>query len=144
MSLPVIVRELAKEDIQDIHKTLEQAQSGLGDRFAMRLHEVLERIDERVQMGRIGQLDVEGHATDPVRCRGRSGGHDVEMMLGDDEKICRAIRCDRESLLGVPATPKAGVTANTSAPDLCSQPQQVQVRSRPALAVSSNGKYSRK
>jgi hypothetical protein len=49
----------------------------------------------------------------------------AQMVLRDDEKICRAIRSNRECLLGVRATPKAGVTAHTSAPDLGLQPQQV-------------------
>ena len=67
----------------------------------------------------------------------------AQMMLRDHEKICRSIRCDPEGFLGVPATPKAGVAARSSASDFYLQPQQFQVRYRAAFVVSSNGKYSR-
>jgi len=45
MSLPVILRPAAEDDIQTTHDELEQAQAGLGDRFVARVREVLERIE---------------------------------------------------------------------------------------------------
>src|SRR6516225_8344351 len=62
-------------------------------------------------------------------------GKPVQMLLRDDEEICRPIRCHRKSLLGVPATSQAGFTTRTSPPDLSLQPQQVQVCIRSVIAA---------
>ncbi len=43
MSLPLLVRPEAEEDIQSTHDALEQVQAGLGKRFVGRVREVLER-----------------------------------------------------------------------------------------------------
>src|SRR5205823_13957312 len=50
MSLPVILRPAAEADIQTTHDTLEQAQAGLGGRFAAKVREVLERIESMPEM----------------------------------------------------------------------------------------------
>jgi plasmid stabilization system protein ParE len=50
MSLPVILRPAAAADIQAIHDELEQAQTGLGDRFVARVREVLERIESMPEL----------------------------------------------------------------------------------------------
>jgi toxin ParE1/3/4 len=45
MSLPVILRPEAQADICDTHAEFESIRPGLGDRFASRVQEVLERIE---------------------------------------------------------------------------------------------------
>lgn len=45
MSLPVIIRPAAEADIQETHDYLEGMRAGLGDQFAARLRDVLERIE---------------------------------------------------------------------------------------------------
>jgi plasmid stabilization system protein ParE len=45
MSLPVILRPAADDDIQRTHDELELAQVGLGGRFVARVREVLEQIE---------------------------------------------------------------------------------------------------
>src|SRR5260370_391901 len=50
MSLPVILRPAADSDIQVTHDELEQVQAGLGDRFVVRVREVLERIEAMPEM----------------------------------------------------------------------------------------------
>lgn len=45
MSLPVIIRPAAEVDIRETYETLESIRVGLGDRFILRLREVLERIE---------------------------------------------------------------------------------------------------
>ena len=45
MSLPVILRPDAESDIQSIRDELEEIKIGLGNRFAARLRELLERIE---------------------------------------------------------------------------------------------------
>ncbi len=45
MSLPLIVRPAAETDIQQAYDWLEEAQAGLGDRFAERLQEAFHRIE---------------------------------------------------------------------------------------------------
>jgi hypothetical protein len=45
MSLPVIVRPDAEADIRAIRAQLDVIRDGLGDRFAIRLQDVLERIE---------------------------------------------------------------------------------------------------
>jgi plasmid stabilization system protein ParE len=50
MSVPVILRPPAEADIRDAHDALEQAQAGLGRRFARQVREVLERIETMPEM----------------------------------------------------------------------------------------------
>jgi hypothetical protein len=45
MSLPVILRPQAQEDIQPAHDYLERLRAGLGRQFAAWVREVLERIE---------------------------------------------------------------------------------------------------
>ncbi len=45
MSAPLIVRPDAEADIRAIHAQLEVIRQGLGDRFAIRLRDVLEHIE---------------------------------------------------------------------------------------------------
>jgi plasmid stabilization system protein ParE len=45
MSLPVLVRPEAENDIRSIRVELETVQQGLGDKFALRLAELLQRIE---------------------------------------------------------------------------------------------------
>jgi plasmid stabilization system protein ParE len=45
MTLPVILRPEAEDDIQAAYDTLEQSQAGLGARFVAQVREVLERIE---------------------------------------------------------------------------------------------------
>jgi toxin ParE1/3/4 len=50
MSLPVILRPAADDDIQKTHDEFEQTQAGLGDRFVAQVREVLEHIEAMPQM----------------------------------------------------------------------------------------------
>ena len=50
MSLPVTIRPAARADIESIHDSLKQLKVGLGGRFAVRLKEVLERIEFMPEM----------------------------------------------------------------------------------------------
>jgi plasmid stabilization system protein ParE len=50
MSLPVILRPEAQADIQAARDDLERARAGLGQQFAARLREVLERIEAMPEM----------------------------------------------------------------------------------------------
>jgi toxin ParE1/3/4 len=45
MSLPVILRPEAEEDLQRIHDELEEVREGLGKRFVARVREVFERVE---------------------------------------------------------------------------------------------------
>ena len=45
MHRPLILRPEAESDIAEIRSFLEERQSGLGDRFALRLREMLRRIE---------------------------------------------------------------------------------------------------
>jgi toxin ParE1/3/4 len=54
MTLPLIVRREAEEDIQQAREFLEQARAGLGTRFVARLREVFERIESNPDLyGRV-------------------------------------------------------------------------------------------
>jgi plasmid stabilization system protein ParE len=50
VTLPVILRPQAEADIRAAHDVMEQAQAGLGARFATRVREVLERIESMPNM----------------------------------------------------------------------------------------------
>lgn len=50
MSLPVIVRALAESDIREARGAFESIRPGLGDRFVLRVREVLERIEFMPEM----------------------------------------------------------------------------------------------
>ncbi|MEM2124297.1 MAG: type II toxin-antitoxin system RelE/ParE family toxin [Methanolinea sp.] len=58
MSLPVILRPEADDDIQAIHDLLEQSQAGLGDRFVARVRELLERIESMLELYSVVWQDV--------------------------------------------------------------------------------------
>jgi plasmid stabilization system protein ParE len=58
MSLPVILRPAADADIQGTHDELEQSQTGLGDRFVVRVREVLECIEAMPEMYALVWQDV--------------------------------------------------------------------------------------
>lgn len=58
MSLPVILRPQAEVDIEAIHEELERLQSGLGQRFAVRLRAVLERVEAMPELYGIVWQDV--------------------------------------------------------------------------------------
>lgn len=45
MSLPVILRPSAEEDVRTTHDDLEQIRAGLGTKFTAQLRDVLERIE---------------------------------------------------------------------------------------------------
>ena len=50
MSLPVIIRPEAEQDIQTTKDALERVQTGLGGRFLGRLREVLERVESMPEL----------------------------------------------------------------------------------------------
>jgi len=50
MSLPLILRPEAEEDIQTTHDALEQVQTGLGRRFVARVREVFERVESMPEL----------------------------------------------------------------------------------------------
>lgn len=58
MSLPVILRPDAEADVRDAYEYLEEARTGLGEQFAARLHDVLERIESMPQSFGIVWQDV--------------------------------------------------------------------------------------
>jgi plasmid stabilization system protein ParE len=58
MSLPVILRAAAEDDIQTTHDELEQARVGLGARFVARVREVFERIEAMPEMYGVVWQDV--------------------------------------------------------------------------------------
>jgi plasmid stabilization system protein ParE len=45
VNLPVILRPDAEADVRDVYAYLEEARAGLGEQFAARLQDVLERIE---------------------------------------------------------------------------------------------------
>jgi plasmid stabilization system protein ParE len=58
MNLPVLVRPDAAADIQSTYDDLEQAQAGLGRRFAARVREVFERIERLPELYGVVWQDV--------------------------------------------------------------------------------------
>ena len=58
MSLPVILRSEAEADVQAIQDSLEQSRAGLGQQFATRLREVLERIEAMPELYGVIWQDV--------------------------------------------------------------------------------------
>jgi|SRR5215831_11378481 len=58
MTLPVILRPEAQDDIQTTHDALEQSQTGLGAKFAARVREVLEGIEAMPEMYGVIWQDV--------------------------------------------------------------------------------------
>jgi plasmid stabilization system protein ParE len=58
MSVPVILRDGAAADIQQIHGELEEIRPGLGRQFADRLREVLENIENQPELHGIIWKDV--------------------------------------------------------------------------------------
>jgi plasmid stabilization system protein ParE len=58
VSRPVIIRPEAQTDIQAARDTLDQAQAGLGDRFAARLRDLFERIEAMPELYGIVWQDV--------------------------------------------------------------------------------------
>jgi plasmid stabilization system protein ParE len=58
MTLPVILRPEAEDDVQATHQSLEQSQIGLGDKFSARLREVLERIEAMPELYGVVWQDV--------------------------------------------------------------------------------------
>jgi len=58
MTIPVILRPDAETDIQETYNTLEEARTGLGKRFLVRLRDTLERIEELPQIYGVIWQDV--------------------------------------------------------------------------------------
>lgn len=58
MSLPVILRPAADDDIQATHDDLEQVRIGLGDQFVTRVRETLEQIESMPELFGVVWQDV--------------------------------------------------------------------------------------
>lgn len=58
MSLPVILRDAADNDIRIAYAYLEQLAVGLGDRFIVRVGEVLERLESQPELFELVWEDV--------------------------------------------------------------------------------------
>ena len=58
MSLPVILRAEAEADVQTTRDQLEAARAGLGQQFAARLREVLERVEAMPELYGVIWQDV--------------------------------------------------------------------------------------
>jgi toxin ParE1/3/4 len=58
VSLPLILRPDAEADVRATRAALDQAQAGLGDRFAARLRELLERIEAMPEMYGVVWQDI--------------------------------------------------------------------------------------
>jgi hypothetical protein len=58
MSLPVILRPEAEADIHAAHDDMERAQAGMGQQFAARVREVLERIEAMPELYGVVWQDV--------------------------------------------------------------------------------------
>lgn len=58
MSLPVILRPEADDDVQSIHDDLDHVRAGLGDQFVVRLRELLEQIESMPELYAVVWQDV--------------------------------------------------------------------------------------
>jgi plasmid stabilization system protein ParE len=67
MSLPVILRPDADADIQAIHDELEQSRAGMGDRFVVRVREVLARIEAMPELYGVVWQDVRAARLKKIR-----------------------------------------------------------------------------
>ena len=67
MSVPVILRPEAEADVQTIHVALEAEREGLGRKFAVRLRQVLERIESMPEMYGVVWHDVRAARVKPFR-----------------------------------------------------------------------------